>query len=289
MKKHTRESLAQDYSKMGLERGDIVLVRSALSAIGHTNLQNKSDHINAILDAIGDEGTLVGLAFSKSFALIIGNPPKEFTFDDTVPAITGGFANLMLQHPGRQRSRHPTNSFVAIGRHAADILEGHDETSHSYYPMEKLIGLDAKMLLVGCTETSPGFTTAHLAEYNLGLLKKIKFPWIHRVFYKKDGMLKLFKRTEIGGDSKTFYKFYPLYREQNLLKVGHVGDAESYLIKCREAYDIEYARLKNDPKFCICDDKDCFVCCGRNTDNIRNWPQFYARRGGKVIKKLLNI
>lgn len=286
MTRYTRDSLAKDYKNLGLAPGDVVLMRAALNAIGRPDFKSKQDHINAILDVIGSEGTLVGLSFSQSFIRLFGTPPKDFIYRDDAPATTGSFANIMLKHPGRERSPHPTNSFVAIGRDAKNIVGDHDETRHSYFPMEKLLELDAKMILVGCTEASPGFTTTHLAEYNLGLLRKIKFPWLHRVFFEKNGQIRLFKRTEIGGDSNTFYKFYPLYREKGVLKEGYIGKAKSYLIKCRDAYDIEYKTLQSNPKFCICDSKDCVVCAGRNIDNLINWPQFYLRKSVAIGRRL---
>lgn len=289
MKKYTRETLARDYKKIGLKGGDVVLVRASLKSIGAPDLENKQDHVDAILDVIGERGTLVGLSFSRSFARPFCFPPKNFVFDENTPAITGGFVNLMLLHPERQRSKHPTNSFVAIGEKANEILSGHDEREHSYYPMEKLLAQNGKMLLVGCIEDSPGFTTVHLAEYNLGLLKKIMFPWIHRVFYSKNGEVRLFKRAEVGGDSNTFSKFYPLYREKNLLKEGLIGEARSMMICCQDAYELECDVLKSNPKFCICDDKNCFNCCGRNIQNIYRWPQFYLRRVLSLFKKSANF
>lgn len=82
----------------------------------------------------------------------------------------------MLSHPKAFRSKHPTNSYVAIGKNAKYIFGNHDENSGSYEPIRKIVELEGKMILIGCVESSPGFTTTHLAEVDLGLHKRIIFP-----------------------------------------------------------------------------------------------------------------
>jgi aminoglycoside N3'-acetyltransferase len=278
----TRQSLAQDYKNIGLKSGDIVLMRASMGAIGRTEFKDRQTHIDAIFDVIGDKGTLVGLSFSKSFFTPFV-PPKNFIFNDSTPTITGGFVKTLLSHPDRVRSKHPTNSFVAIGAQANELMDGHDANAHTYFPMEKLLQHNAKMILVGCCDDSPGFTTAHLAEYNLGYLKNILFPSLHRVYYQDGNNVKLYKRTELGSDSFTFSKYYDHYRANDVLNEGTIGNAQSMIISCKDAYTIEYNILKENPRFHICDRDNCKLCCGRHWLNKRAWFKFYWKIATKKL------
>jgi len=195
----------------------------------------------------------------------------------------------MLKHPGMVRSKHPTNSYVAIGANAEFILKDHNEQSGAYEPIKKILELDGKMLLIGCVESSPGFTTTHLAEVDLGLHKKIIFPSLNRAYYERDGKIRVFKRTDIGSCSSTFYKFYGYYIKQELLQQGYIGNAYSIMIKARETYAIDYSILEKNPKITICDNQNCLLCRSRRWDNLKDLPIFIFRvLIPKLYKKFLN-
>ncbi len=275
------DDLRSDLFNLGVRSGDTLLVRADLNKIGRLESKKRTDYLQAFLDAIGDEGTLIGLSFTKN-NFIIKDKNNVFHFDSK--PYTGAFANLMLSWPDAIRSRHPTNSYVAIGRRAHEILDDHDEHSGAYTPIRKLIDLKGKMLLVGCADTSPGFTTTHLAEIDLGLHKRIIAPWLNNCFYQKNDEIKLFRRKDLGGCSSTFYRFYEFYSKEGILKQGKVGNADSLMIDARMAYDIDYSHLKDNPRIAICDNPDCFSCRSRRWDNLKDAPRFWFR---KIRKKFI--
>ncbi len=129
----------------------------------------------------------------------------------------GAFSNIMLSHKDSMRSTHPTNSYVVIGQYAKFITSSHTEKSGAYEPIRELIKLNAKMLNIGCVDTSPGFTTTHLVEVDLGLHNRIIFPKINRVLYKKNNEIKLFKRKDLGACSSSYINMYSKY---NLINKG---------------------------------------------------------------------
>ena len=268
-------------SQIGLKNGDTLLVRADLSALGKLS-RNKIDYVRVFLDILGDTGTQIALAFTQS-TFIIKN--KNYIFDGTNKANTGSFANIMLSHSKAIRSRHPTNSFVAIGQNAKFILNGHDHKSGTYEPIRKIIQLKGKMMLIGCIASSPGFTTAHLAETDLGLHKRIILPKLDNCYYKNDeGVISLFRRSDIGGCSYTFQKFYSHYLLNNILQQGYIGNAHSILLDAEKAYVIEKEILRNNPKYNICDRPNCFLCRTRRWDNLKDMPFFLIK---KIYQKLV--
>jgi aminoglycoside N3'-acetyltransferase len=282
MKKHSKFEIISHLRAMGIKNGDTVLVRASLNKIGRVESPSKKVIMDSLLEAVGSDGTIVSLGFTKSYFLGIGAkaPSKHFTVDSK-PNI-GALANLFLQHPSSVRSTHPTNSYIAIGKHANDIIEGHDESSLSYSPISKLISLNGKMILIGCIKDSPGFTTVHYAQEKLGLTKKNIICRLQRVYYWKIDKIALFTRKDAGGCSAGFRTFYSDYLEENKLTIGHVGDAPSMLINAKDSFEIEYKRISENNKYFMCDNPLCLSCRASWLFNLGSIPKF-------LINKTLNL
>jgi aminoglycoside 3-N-acetyltransferase len=284
MSRYTVQSLSEDLIRLGLSKGDTVLVRGAVGKIGKLEQSHSESILNSFFNVIGEEGTIIGLSFTDQFFIYALN--KDYVFDRSTPSKAGALANILLAHPEAKRSSHPINSFVAIGKNAESIIAGHDETAHGYLPMEKLLALKAKMMLFGCVNNSPGFTTVHLAQENLGLSYRTPFRNLFGVLYNKDGEKRLFKRKSIGGCSKGFYKFYADYVNNEKLRMGRYGNAYSLMINCIDAYEIEYEILKKNPKYALCDDKDCALCRGLWYYNKIDMPGFFLRNSFAILRKI---
>lgn len=276
------DKLKSDLERLGVERGDTLLVRADLGSIGKLTTKNRTDYIQFLLDTVGKEGTIIGLSFTKGFFI---KKDTKTIFQDSTKSYTGAFANLMLKHTDAIRSTHPTNSYVGIGKHATYILENHNEDSGAYDPIRKIIELNGKMILIGCAGTSPGFTTTHLAEVDLGLHKRIIWPTLNGGLYYKEGQVRVFKRKDLGSCSSTFYRFYGFYIKEELLEQGYIGNAYSLLIDAQKAYDIDHAILRDNPKITICNEKSCMLCRARRWDNLKDLPLFFMRQVLKIITR----
>ena len=270
-KVYSIEKLKCDLENIGVKKGDTLLIRADLGSIGKLETKKRVDYINFMLETIGEDGTIVGLSFTSGFFI---KKNKNIIFDGTNKSYTGAFANTMLKFSSAIRSAHPTNSYVAIGKNAKYILRNHDETSGAYEPIRKIIELNGKMILIGCVESSPGFTTTHLAEVDLDLHKRIIFPTLNGVYYKKGEEVKLFKRTDLGSCSSTFYKFYGYYVKNELLQQGYVGNAYSVMIDAKKAFNLDKEVLSNNPKITLCNNSSCMLCRARRWDNLIDMPIF---------------
>ena len=82
------------------------------------------------------------------------------------------------------RSRHPTNSLIAVGPLASKILADHNEKSDPYSPYRKIIELNGKNLMLGAfnsTKLSP--MAFHAAQEALGLTFKNWASGLIQIFY----------------------------------------------------------------------------------------------------------
>jgi aminoglycoside N3'-acetyltransferase len=280
---NTIESLSNDFKELGIKKGDTVFLRGDLGKVGRFENKKRSLFIESLLSIIGEEGTLVALGFTKSYPFY--RVDKNYVFDSLTLPITGALGKLFLDFPGCQRSTHPISSFLAIGKNANYILEGHDDNSASYYPMSKIVNLNAKMILFGVIQSSPGFTTVHYAQEMLGLTKKTLFKGLYRVYYFKEGVKKLYIRKDAGGCSKGFSKFYPFYMHRGIMKLGNIGKSTAMAVPAIDAYDIEYKLLDRDPTYLFCDDISCLSCNITWTYHLKFAPYFFLSKIKQYIFK----
>jgi aminoglycoside N3'-acetyltransferase len=277
------EDLATDLRGMSIEKGDTVVVRASLRAIGQTQ---HNALLMALRSVVGHEGTLIGLSYTP--CAYLKKPKIEDAFHRYSEPYTGSFSNSMLREPDSIRSRHPIGSFVAIGKNAQLLLDAHGPDSPCYEPVRRIIEVGGKELAIGCFGKDTGFSSAHLAEYDVGLTRRCIMPWLSSVYYVTDkGEMKLFraKAKDIGLCSKGYYKYCGLYVKAGILKFGQIGNAYSAVIPLREAYQIEREAIKNNPKFSICDDKNCFVCNTRRWDRVHYLPGYLLRNFRKLYRK----
>ena len=270
----TRESLRQ---------GDVALVRADVGAIGRIKGGLGESLIGGLRDAVGPEGTLMALAFTPTTFLwrLRGSP----VFTPSSDPNTGALARLFLEQPDAVRSRHPTNSFVAVGAAAGELMDGHDESASSFEPMGKLVARAGKQVLIGCTRSSPGFTTVHWAQHVLGLDRRSILRGWFGALYEKDGTVRTFRREDIGGCSRGFHKLYAEYEREGLLRQGLVGKAESMLVPAEPAFAVERRILSRDPRAVFCDDALCAFCRGSWLYNKRDMLRFYPRLLMSVLRK----
>jgi aminoglycoside N3'-acetyltransferase len=279
----TESALIRNFMSLGIEGGDTVLIRAAIRPVGCINNGAKKV-LNALLSTVGDEGTVVSLSFTG--CSFINKPRHEDAFTRMTPTYAGALAQTMLEHPKSSRSKHPMCSYVAIGKNAEFITIDHGPESPAYEPIRKIMELRGKMILVGCVSSSPGFTTTHLAEYDLGLMNRIMFPWLNSVYYLDDqGQYQLFQRRDEGFCSKSFFKFYTYYVRAGILRAGVVGNAYSISVPAQEAYCIEKQILSKNPKFNICDNPYCFVCNAHRWDRVYMLPFYLIRI---LLRKFVN-
>lgn len=151
--------IAADALKLGINKGDTVLVHSSLRSLGKVS---PADVIEGLINAVGEEGTLVFPALSYLHC----NPnQREFDYYKT-PSNVGALPEYFrTQVKGVLRSLNPTHSCCALGKNAVYVTSGHilDKTPcGENSPFRRVMQLGGKILFIGCGLTPN--TSMHAVE-----------------------------------------------------------------------------------------------------------------------------
>ncbi len=133
----TQNRLIEDFKKLGLKAGEIVLVHSSMSKIGWIAGTSVAV-VNALMEVLSPEGTLVmpTTTSDNTDPENWKNPPVpdewKQTIRDNMPAYhpdystsrgMGRISETFRNYPGVLRSNHPQSSFAAWGKHKEKICD----------------------------------------------------------------------------------------------------------------------------------------------------------------------
>jgi aminoglycoside N3'-acetyltransferase len=255
----SRERLVTDLRKLGVQRGELLNLRVSLSSIGHVEGGPKTV-IDALLDVVGPEGTLVTESFVSTYPLPMRKRNAMKISDRWTPSYAGAVANAMIRYPNSYRSLHPIQKFSAVGALAEELTQSHTADSYAYDVLRKMCEMGGHNLKIGRDEKVPGVGTSHVAVgYYLGHTQNRPPSGVN--YLNEDGEVITFERNWAGGCSFGFSKFIPLYRDAGaILGEGQVGDAPSKITDMRGTLEVEIDTLSKDPAFFLCDNPLCESC-----------------------------
>lgn len=204
-----------------------LIVHSSLSSIGWV-VGGPPTVVEALLDVIGDEGTLIMPAATPQCSDLPVFDPR------TTPTTMGAIPETFRTWPGTSRSRHPLESVCAKGAKAAEVTKDHplafSEGRGS--PFGKLYELDGWVLLIGV-----GFnrcTALHFAE---SLVEKRRVAHV-RFPIEDDGRRVWIEVPNVADDNDTHF---PIIGERYLAtgraREGWIGQARSALFPVRDVVD----------------------------------------------------
>lgn len=240
----TRESLTRELLALGVRPGETLLAHTSLSALGWVS-GGAVALVQALLDALGPEGTLVVPAHSgdNSEPSVWQNPPvpedwwpvlrASMPAYDPLTSPTYGVGivpETVRTWPGALRSAHPQTSFAALGPAAATITAGHarDCRLGERSPLARLEKAGARVLLLGAGYGS--CTSFHLAEY------RIPGPEEENSFAAMTSRGRVWKTVrERSINEEDFGELGAAFEKDTEVVRGFVGAAESRLFPVADA------------------------------------------------------
>jgi aminoglycoside 3-N-acetyltransferase len=169
MLKVTAEMVSDSLRQIGIHRGDGLLVHAAVQYLGQPVQATPGlaggmgMYLEAIQQAIGDDGTIAVPTFNFSFAQGLTYDPQA-----TPSQGMGAFSELVRQHPQASRTSHPMQSLAVLGRYAADLASR--DTPSAFDPgsaFERMLELDFKLLLLGADVSAVSIFHYSEIRYNV--------------------------------------------------------------------------------------------------------------------------
>lgn len=251
MKHFTKQDLIQDFKALGLKEADTVLLHSSMKSIGRVE-RGADDVIDALLNVLGEEGTLMVPSLTGKMEDSPINPPK---FDVLAsPCWTGTIPETARKRPEAKRSLHPTHSVSAIGSKKYVITEGHEfsktpcDNTSPYYKNANFGGF---ILFMGVAQESN--TTIHtceeLAKVPYHLQKEITHMVITGFNGEKINVSNYLHDWE--KPETDFNKLDELFKSKSIMKLGTVGNSIVRLVNAKDMLDFTVDLLQKDPLFLL--------------------------------------
>ncbi len=174
---YSRQDLAEGFRRLGITAGSTVMVHASIRSVGP--IAGGPDQIHlALKDALTPDGTLLMYASCPAHYDEVGRgnltPAEEREVIALLPAFdpltarsardNGALVELLRTWPDSIVNHHVAR-FVAWGRHA-DYLFSEQPWDYAYgrgSALERLVGLDGSILLLGCDHDTVTFL--HYAEH----------------------------------------------------------------------------------------------------------------------------
>ena len=246
------QDIARDLRRIGIQKGDVVLVHSSLGSIGFVE-GGVHAVIDALMETVGSEGTVAMPCFTLHGSMLetlqrgtVFDPRKTVS---TVGAITEAFR----RRDGVRRSIHPTHSVCAWGAKAEWITRGHESAATSFgpgTPLHKIMEVGGFILGLGI-----GFgpvTFVHVIEDTLDDFpldvyrdREYQVTVIDGSGCEKEMRLKAHDpevaRTRIDKAESTWTReFFAAYLSaRGFLRTGYVGEARSWIVKAKDLFEVQ--------------------------------------------------
>ena len=191
---------------------------------------------------------------------------RPFRPDNIKGISTGTIPKVMLSEYGAKRSAHATHSWCAIGKNAEYCVGEHkllDSPCGDNNPMEKALGLGAKIVFFGCGVSSNTFIHYLEDRANSNFLENAVIKIV-----REDGKhVTELMRNHLPGCRDFYYyltpdcKFYKRAIARGL-KINRelLGAGDIYTMNIEDVYRIGTELFREDPDVTLCDRPECTFC-----------------------------
>ncbi len=281
------DDLIRGFKALKIEYGDVIFVHSSLSSLGYV-VNGVNTVINALLEVVGDEGTIIMPTFTGSIKDCLENPPF-FKYDE--PCWTGVIPENFRRRGDSIRSLHPTHSVASIGSKAYTIVKGHEDSLSPCgdgTPYIQLYRLNGKIMFLGVDLACNTFfhTVEELADVPYHLQPE---PVKVKIEDRNCRVLRREMYLHAYGTPRRFREAERFLMEEDIIRIGMIGRAEVRIIDAREMLDVTIKKLRENPLFLVDEESVALECLiqavkmvyNREVDVIRLY--YYVPYNGNII------
>jgi len=239
-KELTVEEIVMRLERGGVKKGDVLLVHSSLSRLGHVR-GGATTVVEAMLKAVGPEGTIGAPTFWGNTRIYLkGN--RVFDVNNS-PTILGKIAEVIRLHPHAKRSMHPTHPAAFIGPLADYLTKDHHLDSVPVghrSPYQKLTQVNGTILLLGVTvEYLTSFHTIEDVIPNFPVRVYLPEPLTFSVIDPEGNKFEAstFCQCPEAGKLRQTLKMEPYLRENNVFSEFNLGRGIVKLIDAKKLHD----------------------------------------------------
>lgn len=242
------DELVLNFQKMGLSRGDVLLVHSSYKSFGGIE-GGPQTVIDAIRSILTDEGTLIVPTFNYDFC-----DGKPFDIKKT-PSKMGIISELVRTDSNSKRTFNPVFSFAVLGKHRDYLASLRSE--HSFGPnsiFAKLRELDAKIMIIGLTYNESMTFFHHVEEIHgcdYRYFKEFKGSITNYDDVKQEGKIVLFVRDIERGVQNAVDKMGLIMEQEGIVKSAIIGESEIKIMSANDVYKRTIEEMGKNPYILI--------------------------------------
>ncbi len=260
MKTIFKSDIADAFRRVGLQKGDTVMVHTSLGKMGYV-CGGAQAVIEALMEIVGEDGTLMmpaqswknldpetGVHWDADEADWDGIRENWPAYNKAItPANSmGTVAEMFRTWPGALRSDHPARSVAAWGKNAEYLTKNHDisDIFGDTSPIGKLYELDGKVLLIGVDYDKN--TSLHLADVRAAYPGKHTCVEHSAVMENGRRVWKAYETLFVDG--KDFSAIGADFEKVHTVHTARIGGAELKIMKQRELVDFAVEWIENNRK-----------------------------------------
>ena len=239
--------LVNGFRKIGLSTSDIVMVHSSFNSFGGV-VGGPRTVIKAILDVIGNTGTLIMPTFTFRFCEQFNKFGVGFFDVESTPSEMGVLTEIVRKMPGAKRSYNPIYSVSVVGRYC-NLFSGVDDKNvfggNSVF--SELHRLDGKIMTIGLPPNR-SWTFVHYIEENQNV--DYRFHKTFRGFivdnngFNFDGFV---FRVRNRGIVTNIEPMIRLCERDGVIDSVKIGSSLVQIVSCKSFYDYVVRMMKQDP------------------------------------------
>jgi aminoglycoside 3-N-acetyltransferase len=240
----TFENLVDEFKKLGLGTGDILLVHSSYKSFGGVE-RGPQTVIDALIEVLGESGTLIMPTFNFDFC------KGELWDVRKTPSHMGAMTDMVREHPDAKRVFHPIYSFAVLGKHADFLtLERYKSSYGANSLFAKLRQLNGKIMVIGL-RYNDSMTFFHHVEEMEGVDYRYMKEFTGFVTDEEgnayqDTFTMLVRDIEKGVITAVD-PMGDLLEQAGVIKFHKIGDAKVCLMKANEVYEFTAREMRREP------------------------------------------